>query len=231
MTKHRRAFLAFLFAVPACVPIGQSERAPTPAAATAIAPCPAALAPARQAPEDRQVETWLAAMTLDEKLALVAGTGFDTVGVPRLGIPGLHMTDGPVGVRVGQATAFPASALLAATFDPALVERVGAAIARETKAHGKNVLLAPAVNIVRSPLGRPQLRVLQRGSRAGRAHGRRPTSGACKARACWPRSSTTPSTTRRPSAPPSAPRSTRGRCTRSTCPPSRPPSSKARSGA
>jgi beta-glucosidase len=91
-------------------------------------------------------------MTLDEKIAMVAGTGFDTVGVPRLHIPPLRMTDGPVGVRVGQSTAFPASTLLAATFDPTLVERVGAAIARETKGHGKNVLLGPAVNIARTAL-------------------------------------------------------------------------------
>ncbi len=102
---------------------------------------------------DRQVEAWLAAMTEDEKIALLAGTGFDTVGVPRLHIPSLRMTDGPVGVRVGQATAFPAGSLLAATFDPPLVERVGAAIARETKGHGKNVLLGPGVNIVRTALG------------------------------------------------------------------------------
>jgi beta-glucosidase len=91
-------------------------------------------------------------MTLDEKIALVAGTGFDTVGVPRLHIPALRMTDGPVGVRAGQSTAFPAGTLLAATFDPALVERVGAAIARESKGHGRNVLLGPAVNIARTAL-------------------------------------------------------------------------------
>lgn len=103
-------------------------------------------------PVEAQVAAWLAAMTLDEKLALLGGTGFDTVGVPRLHIPGLHMTDGPVGVRTGQATAFPASSLLAASFDPELAERIGIAIARETKAHGKNVILGPAVNIVRSPL-------------------------------------------------------------------------------
>jgi len=104
------------------------------------------------APKDPQVEAWLSAMTLDEKIALLAGTGFDTVGVPRLGIPALRMTDGPLGVRAGQATAFPSSSLLAATFDPALVRRVGEAIARETKGHGKNVILGPAVNIVRTAL-------------------------------------------------------------------------------
>jgi hypothetical protein len=42
---------------------------------------------------DSQVEAWLSAMTLDEKIALVAGTGFDTVGVARLHIPALRMTD------------------------------------------------------------------------------------------------------------------------------------------
>lgn len=107
-----------------------------------------------QAPvDDARVEAWLAAMTLDEKIAFVAGKGFDSAGVPRLHIPALRMTDGPVGVREGQATAFPSSALLAATFEPEFARRVGAAIARETKGHGKNVLLAPAVNIVRTPLG------------------------------------------------------------------------------
>ena len=121
----------------------------------AVVAVPAAPAAAKElpvSPTDRQVEAWLSAMTLAEKIALVAGTGFETVGVPRLHIPSLRMTDGPLGVRVGQATAFPAGTLLAATFDPALVERVGAAIARETKGHGKNVILGPAVNIARTAL-------------------------------------------------------------------------------
>ncbi len=105
------------------------------------------------APVEQRVETWLAQLTLQEKLALVSGTGFDTVGVPRLGIPTLRMTDGPVGVRAGQSTAFPASVALAATFDPALIERVGGALGREAKAKGKNVLLGPCVNIHRAPHG------------------------------------------------------------------------------
>ena len=149
-----QAVLALLLcaALAGCASIGQAERSTTPGgvATTATAPCVTAEAPACKSPEDRQADAWLAAMTDDEKVALVAGTGFDTVGVPRLHIPALRMTDGPVGVRVGQATAFPASALLASTFDPSLVERIGAAIAREAKGHGKNVLLGPAVNIVRS---------------------------------------------------------------------------------
>jgi beta-glucosidase len=100
---------------------------------------------------DARVEELLSRMTLDEKLSLLAGTGFDTVAIPRLGIPALHMTDGPAGIRTGPATSFPAGVALAASFDPELVERVGAAIAREAKAQGKNVLLAPCVNIQRAP--------------------------------------------------------------------------------
>ena len=100
---------------------------------------------------EARVAELLSRMTLEEKLSLLAGTGFDTAAVPRLGVPALHMTDGPAGVRTGPATSFPAGVALAASFDPALVERVGAAIARESKAQGKNVLLAPCVNIQRAP--------------------------------------------------------------------------------
>ena len=153
MPRHLRISLSLTVLVAACVAMGRSGWPSAGAATVATTtPRPASARPASESAEHRQVEAWLSAMTLDEKLALMAGTGFDTVGVPRLHIPALRMTDGPVGVRVGQATAFPASALLAATFAPDLAARIGAAIAREAKGHGKNVLLAPAVNIVRSPL-------------------------------------------------------------------------------
>jgi beta-glucosidase len=146
------AFALSLAAGAGCATAVKTENAaPTaPAAPDSAAQTP--VCKATPDPIEARVDAWLAAMTLDEKAALVAGTGFDTVGVPRLHIPSLRMTDGPIGVRVGKATEFPASVLLAASFDPALSERIGAAIARETKAHGKNVILGPAVNIVRSPL-------------------------------------------------------------------------------
>jgi beta-glucosidase len=151
----RRAARVLFALTVASLALGCAVRAPadrgTPAAMP-VAPAAAKEVPACDSPTDRQVEAWLSAMTFDEKIALVAGTGFDTVGVSRLHIPSLRMTDGPLGVRVEQATAFPAGTLLAATFDPALVERVGAAIARETKGHGKNVILGPAVNIARTAL-------------------------------------------------------------------------------
>src|SRR5215831_17356495 len=87
---------------------------------------------------DGRVNDLIAKMTLDEKLSLLSGTGFDTHEIKRLGIPALHMTDGPAGVRSGQSTSFPSGVALAATFDPDIVYRVGQAIAQEAKAKGKN---------------------------------------------------------------------------------------------
>jgi beta-glucosidase len=111
-----------------------------------------AMAPDPAAYEDR-VESLLARCTLEEKLALLGGTGFETVGVPRLGVPRLQMADGPAGLRGGKATAFVSPILAAATFDSGLIQQLGAALGREAKAHGKNVLLAPCVNLVRVPHG------------------------------------------------------------------------------
>ena len=102
---------------------------------------------------EARVEQLLQQMTPDEKLDMLTGTGFASRPLPRLGIPAMEMTDGPVGVRTEKSTAFPAGVALAASWDPALVEEVGAAIAREARAHGKTVLLGPCVNIHRVPQG------------------------------------------------------------------------------
>src|SRR5256885_10346647 len=107
------------------------------------------------------VEDLLRQMTLQEKVALLAGTKtWYTVPVERLGIPSLKMSDGPNGARGaggltgGVKTAcFPAGISLASTWNTDLLERVGQALARETKMKGAQVLLAPTVNIQRSPLG------------------------------------------------------------------------------
>ena len=119
------------------------------AAAASALEGPPKLDPAIEA----RIEQILQQMTLDEKLDMLSGTGFDSKPLPRLGIPAMAMADGPAGVRAEQSTAFPAPVALAASWDPELVEQVGAAIAREARAHGKNVLLAPCVNIHRVPLG------------------------------------------------------------------------------
>ncbi|HRH43967.1 MAG TPA: glycoside hydrolase family 3 C-terminal domain-containing protein [Pyrinomonadaceae bacterium] len=102
---------------------------------------------------EQKIENLLKQLTLEEKVSLIAGTGFDTVPILRLGIPSLKMTDGPVGVRQAPATSFPSSIALAASFDTELIKKVAQAIAQETKAKGKNVLLGPCVNIQRTPFG------------------------------------------------------------------------------
>ncbi len=112
-------------------------------------------ASAQQAKKDPLVEakidSLITRLTLDEKISLIAGTGFDTVPIKRLGIPSLNMTDGPAGVRIGPASSFPSGIALAATFNPQMTFDVGKSIAQEAKAKGFNVLLGPAVDVGRVP--------------------------------------------------------------------------------
>lgn len=105
-------------------------------------------------------------LTLEEKALLLEGVdAWQTNGVERLGIRRLFLTDGPHGVRkvrknsgafglaeAEPSTAFPTSTTLAKTWDTQLAHAVGAAIGRESAALGVHVLLAPGVNIMRSPL-------------------------------------------------------------------------------
>ncbi|WP_135365191.1 beta-glucosidase [Halosimplex halophilum] len=109
---------------------------------------------------DGRVDGLLSDLTLDEKLRLVRGrpdpegraTGY-VPGVERLDIPPLRLVDGPLGVRDREATAFPATIALGASWDPDLARRLGRALAAETRARGHDVLLAPGLNIVRVPTG------------------------------------------------------------------------------
>lgn len=131
----------------------------------------------------------IAAMTDEEKIQLVMGTGMQVPGlpedmqspvvgavngkvpgaagttfaIPRLGIPSIVLADGPAGVRIQAqrpkdtatyyATAFPVGTALASTWNTDLVQQVGAAIGNEAKSYGVDVLLAPALNAQRNPLG------------------------------------------------------------------------------
>lgn len=98
-------------------------------------------------------------LTLEEQVALLSGTdNWHTAELPRQGIPAMRVTDGPAGARgttfTGPASVnVPSGTALAATFDPALVERIGALLGRETRAKGARVLLAPTVNLHRTPVG------------------------------------------------------------------------------
>lgn len=113
-------------------------------------------------------------LTLEEKARLlvgrenslsknsVPGAAGTTQEVKRLGIPSVILTDGPAGVRINPtrkgdsqtyyATGFPVGTALACTWNPELVENVGKAIGEETLEYGCDVLLAPGMNIQRTPL-------------------------------------------------------------------------------
>jgi beta-glucosidase len=114
-----------------------------------------------QRPSDHRLEH----LTLAEKAALLTGKNtWETLDIPRLGIPSAWMSDGPAGVRKSDpvelglgvsapATTFPSASALAATWDPELVRRVGAAIGAEAAELGVTLLLAPGLNLKRHPLG------------------------------------------------------------------------------
>ena len=114
-----------------------------------------ATCPREMATEPR-ITCLLDQMTLDEKVSLLSGTGFSTQSLPRLGIPAMNFSDGPHGVRTDgnpPTTAFPVGISIAATFDPVLIQQMGAALGEEARAANKHVLLGPAINIQRFPLG------------------------------------------------------------------------------
>ena len=110
---------------------------------------------------EARITELLAQMTPREKIACLHGASLSLIdgawrvaGVDRLGIPGLRMLDGPRGLSsmTGKnATAFPVAMMRGATFDPELERRVGAAMARELKSVGADVLLAPTINVLRHP--------------------------------------------------------------------------------
>ncbi len=104
-------------------------------------------------PVETRVEDLLSRMSLEEKIDILGGTGFTTRPNQRLGIPELKMSDGPLGVRWNASSAFAAGIGAAASWDTALVGQLGSAIGRELKAHGRDVILGPCVNIARLPMG------------------------------------------------------------------------------
>lgn len=112
------------------------------------------------------VKALIAQMTLEEKAGLLSGADFwHTKPVERLGIPAVMLSDGPHGLRKQEgnadhlgiydsipATCFPSACATAASFDTALLERIGDALGNQCQAENVSVLLGPGVNIKRSPL-------------------------------------------------------------------------------
>lgn len=134
--------------------------------ASLLAQAPAEIFRDPSQPIEKRIDDLLSKLTLEEKVSFChANSIFATAGVPRLGIPELTMDDGPMGVRedVGNnfanlnrtddfATAFPTPIALAATWDPKMAHLTGKTIGAEAAYRGKNIMLAPAINIQRTPL-------------------------------------------------------------------------------
>jgi beta-glucosidase len=103
---------------------------------------------------ERRVDSILGKMTIEEKIEMVGGVNdFYTRPIPRLGIPSLRMSDGPMGVHdFGLTTAYPAGIALAASWDVDLAERFGAAMGKDARARGVHFILGPGMNIYRAPM-------------------------------------------------------------------------------
>ena len=103
---------------------------------------------------EKRVDALLVKMTLDEKITLIGGVNdFYIRPIERLGIPALRMSDGPLGVHdYGPTTAYPAGIALAASWDTALAERVGTMMGKDARARGVHFILAPGMNIYRTPM-------------------------------------------------------------------------------
>lgn len=96
----------------------------------------------------------LGRMTLEEKISYLGGERFLYIrGIPRLSLPEIRMADGAMGVRGGgKSTSFGGGIAFAASWDPDLVRSAAEAIGKECRTKGVHILLAPGVNINRSPL-------------------------------------------------------------------------------
>ncbi|MEM8908517.1 MAG: glycoside hydrolase family 3 N-terminal domain-containing protein, partial [Bacteroidota bacterium] len=113
-----------------------------------------------------KIDSLIRQMTIEEKVAMIhASSSFTSGGVERLGIPELIMSDGPHGVRhehgrdwekdqnvADSSTYLPVGTCLAATWNPELGYAFGKVLGSEAKFRGKDVILGPGFNIIRSPL-------------------------------------------------------------------------------
>ena len=115
---------------------------------------------------EKKIDDLLSQMTLEEKINMIhASSSFTSGGVERLGIPELVMSDGPHGVRMEHGrdwasdnrnddfgTYLPVGVCLASTWNPDLGFQFGSVLGSEAKFRGKDVILGPGVNILRTPL-------------------------------------------------------------------------------
>src|SRR5580700_11889919 len=111
-----------------------------------------------QPPES--LEHLLPELTVDEKALLLTGAdSWRTQGAEALGLRPMITSDGPAGVRGvvlderQPSSSLPCPSALGATWDPELVRELAAALGAEARGKGVDVLLAPTINLMRTPLG------------------------------------------------------------------------------
>ena len=116
---------------------------------------------------DKEINKIIAQMTLEEKVEMLhSKTNMSSEGVPRLGIQDIKYTDGPFGIReengdgfrslgwtLDSATYFPTGSALAATWSKEMARKNGWAMGKEGRLRGKDIILGPAINIQRLPVG------------------------------------------------------------------------------
>ena len=116
---------------------------------------------------DKKINKIIAQMTLEEKVEMLhSKTNMSSEGVPRLGIQDIKYTDGPFGIReengdgfrplgwtLDSATYFPTGSALAATWSKEMARKNGWAMGKEGRLRGKDIILGPAINIQRLPVG------------------------------------------------------------------------------
>ena len=106
-----------------------------------------------------RIESLIGELTLEEKVSILSGSSaWHTTAVPRLNIPRVKMTDGPIGARgdsISGATSacFPSASCLSSSWDTENIENIARAIGIEAKSKDADVLLGPTINLHRHPLG------------------------------------------------------------------------------
>ena len=133
-----------------------------------IAGCGCSMSPQdRLTVNDKKINKIIAQMTLEEKVEMLhSKTNMSSEGVPRLGIQDIKYTDGPFGIReengdgfrslgwtLDSATYFPTGSALAATWSKEMARKNGWAMGKEGRLRGKDIILGPAINIQRLPVG------------------------------------------------------------------------------
>ncbi|MFD1875597.1 glycoside hydrolase family 3 C-terminal domain-containing protein [Hymenobacter bucti] len=152
---------ATLMATALVCAIATTSVAQTKVAAPAKTPASASLTA-----HEAKIEALLKQLTLEEKVHMIhANSAFAAGGVPRLGIPEIMTSDGPHGVRPEQGrswkpvdspsnagTYMPTNNTLASTWNPALGYAYGTVLGQEANFRGKDIILGPGINIIRTPL-------------------------------------------------------------------------------